>query len=209
MKTMLRFLRTPVLAVAFALAAVVAFELIAGSLATAPATAVAVVDLRRVFDNLDERADWATQIEQLRTRIQDEAKAKEESVAQLQSQLEAADPATRESIQNQIRQNLLEGRVWLDFKLKQLDREVAIRMQGLYRKLREAADAMAETRGFDLVLVDDSVGELRYDRESREPAQLQIYQQIIARRVLSARDTIDISDDLITRMNNAYRAGTP
>ena len=117
------------------------------------------------------------------------------------------DDPDRIAAEDELLRKLLEGQVWLDFQLRELDHELALRMQGLYRKIVNAAQTTAQAQGYELVLVDDSIGELHVDRNSREPAQLQILQQIARRRVIYASETVDITDELITRMNNAYRAG--
>ena len=59
----------------------------------------------------------------------------------------------------------------------------------------------------DLVLVDDSAGELGINPQSQLNRETQITQQMVSRRVLYAGDAVDITDQLITRMNNAYQSG--
>ncbi len=59
---------------------------------------------------------------------------------------------------------------------------------------------MADERGLDLILVDDSVVPIPPDSQD-------ILSQISSRRVLFARDQMDITNALIAEMNAAYRAG--
>ena len=65
---------------------------------------------------------------------------------------------------------------------------------------------LAEAEGYDIVILNDSSDELPFDREVRMPAQLQILQQITSRKLLYLNPATDVTDDLIVRMNNAFRA---
>ena len=66
---------------------------------------------------------------------------------------------------------------------------------------------MAPIEGFNIVLLDDSAQELRVNSESKLPLEAQVLQQMTSRRVLFADKSVDITDDLVLRMNNAYQAG--
>jgi hypothetical protein len=66
---------------------------------------------------------------------------------------------------------------------------------------------MAEAEGYDMVVLNDSSDDVPFDREVRVPAQIQILQQITNRKILYLKPTIDVTDDLIVRMNNEFRAG--
>ena len=55
--------------------------------------------------------------------------------------------------------------------------------------------------------MDDSSSELPLNREARVPAQVQLLEQIAARKILYINDALDITQDLIVRMNNQFRVG--
>jgi Skp family chaperone for outer membrane proteins len=75
-----------------------------------------------------------------------------------------------------------------------------LEIRRIYDKIKSSAQAMADERGYDLILVDDSVVPI--------PAQTKdILGQISSRRVLFARQQLDVTDALITEMNSSYRAG--
>ena len=65
---------------------------------------------------------------------------------------------------------------------------------------------VAEAEGIDIVLVDDSGSEIRTENNAQVPLQAQVIQQITTRRVLFAKNAIDITDQVIIRMNNAVEA---
>ena len=58
---------------------------------------------------------------------------------------------------------------------------------------------MSRANGYDIVLVDDTVAELPEDTTEAETMR-----QISARRMLYANPQVDISDELIVRMNQDF-----
>jgi len=65
---------------------------------------------------------------------------------------------------------------------------------------------MALTEGYDLVFLDDSSDALPFTRKSRVVPQEQVLQQLVKRKVLFVNPTLDITEDLIMRMNNEFNA---
>jgi len=57
-----------------------------------------------------------------------------------------------------------------------------------------------------MVMVDDTVGEITTAPGTQVPLQQQVLEQITNRRLLYATKTVDISDQVIVRMNNAANA---
>ena len=60
---------------------------------------------------------------------------------------------------------------------------------------------MAVESGYDIVFVDDSVVEMVTGTE------VEVRRQISARRMLYANPEIDLTEELVTRMNEAFRTG--
>ena len=103
----------------------------------------------------------------------------------------------------------LDYQAWISFIGDKLDVERALLLQDLYKSINQAIAEMAEAEGFDLVVVDDSEGELGWNDELKVSREAQTLQQIRSRRVLYRSTTVDVTDDLVARMNNAWRAGNP
>ncbi len=57
------------------------------------------------------------------------------------------------------------------------------------------------------MIVDDSQGDLGTTEDSRLSREAQVRQQIAARRVLYSAPVVDVTDQLIIRMNNEFKAG--
>ena len=175
---------------------------------------IATVRLSTVLEKLDQRGEALANMTAMSQQVRaDEAKRKEE-ITKLQEQLEAMrkdlvdKPVTPEAmaLQEQLAQKTLRFQAWSRFTLDRVDIEKALQYQDIYRSIKTAAAAMATANGYDIVLVDDSQGELTTTPDARVSREAQVIQQIIGRRMLYANPALDITDELITRMNNAHKA---
>ena len=72
-----------------------------------------------------------------------------------------------------------------------------------HRNLRREAARVAENEGYAMVMVDDTVGEISTTPGTQMSLQQQVLEQITNRRLLYATNTVDISDQIVVRMNNA------
>jgi Skp family chaperone for outer membrane proteins len=175
---------------------------------------VATVNLSSVMEKLDQRAEATANMTALSQVVRAEDTKRKDEITKLQERLEAlrkelADKApTPEAaaLQEELALKTLQYQAWSRFTLDKVDIEKALLLQDLYRSIKAAAHQMATANGYDLVLVDDSQGEITTSAETRVSREAQVMNQIIARRMLFSNPTHDITDALITRMNNAHKA---
>ena len=209
---------------AVGLGAVIGLSAIGATMMAGQPTVVVTLNLGPVIDKLDQRADAQTRLEKMNAEMRieqerrvGEIKKLEAEAKALQDELNAAtEPAKKKQIENRM-QNLqeqaaltgLNNQAWVTVMSDKIDIESALVMQDLYRSVKTAAAQMASTNRYDVVLVDDSQGELRLDGESRMSRVDQVRQQIASRRMLFVNPVIDITNDLITRMNNEHRTAGP
>jgi len=175
---------------------------------------IATVRLSVVMEKLDQRAEASARLATMSQQVRaDEAKRKEE-LQKMQDQLDQMrkdlgdKPAPPEavSLQETLALNTLRFQAWSRFTLDKVDIENSLTLQDLYRSVKLAAAQMASANGYDLVIVDDSQLEIQTSNDSRTPRTTQVMSQISSRRILHSNPNIDITDELITRMNNAYKA---
>lgn len=168
----------------------------------AQAKPVAVVDLERLIDMLDERAKRQADLETMGNRL-------EERVNALRTQLQAK-LDERETASQSRRGALFEEIVRLQTNL-QAEEEYATRIAGelltrlkldLYDKVLVSVKEYAESAGYDLVMSDDSSGAL-----PRNSGLQALELAMMTRKVLYARPTVDITVDVANRMNTNYAAG--
>ena len=190
-----------------------AFGVIAGYQALAQRGAaisppiIATVRIEPLFDGLHQRAEAKTVISALEEKLIAKQGGRQEIINELEIELEDVVAANRrEELTDKIALERMKLQFWFQQARMELEVEKALRLQELYKSVKEAIADLAEAEGYDIVMLNDASDELPFDRESRMPAQLQILQQIAGRKLLYLSPATDVTDDLIVRMNNAYRA---
>jgi Skp family chaperone for outer membrane proteins len=168
-------------------------------------TAVGVVDIERVSLALNELQEGQQSINELRQKRADELKALSEELESLSVELQALPEADRETrgVDLSIRAQILQADVQTKEQVYSQEisvKELQIRVS-VYEKVVKAVEQVAQRDGVDLVLFDDSALRL----EARNGQEL--FNAIRGRKVLHAADSIDLSDSVITLMNNEYAGG--
>lgn len=171
---------------------------------------VAVVDLARVLDGLDERADAEARLRAKGEEIRTEAEQRDVEVRDLQKRLEeSTDPDEQRSLAEEIDERIIHFRAWQEFINREMDVERAVLLQNLYRDIRTSIAEMADVDGLDIILTYQSAGEIQLDPNPElPPLEAQVRQQIASRRVAFAASRVDRTEDVIIRMNNAYELKT-
>lgn len=163
---------------------------------------VAVVDVQKVFDSLAEKvqvdADLQTRAEKLRQEDQERTRRIEDLQRDLNT---LAAPGTSAFVQKQeeLEQQALELRAWREYQSAKLQRERALQYERLYRKMLDTIGQVAREGGFDLVLFKEAP----VDTANLKPEQLGTFIQI--RKVLWVTEDLDLTDQVIQKMNNEYR----
>lgn len=172
----------------------------------APQTKVAVVDLAKVIEGLDQQQalngefqTWINQqnaqLAQFDTDIQskvDELNLLPEEDSQRREilyeirLLEATGNARKQFVQQEI--EVRRGKIWKD----------------LYIKMRDAVNTIATQEGWDVVLQTDHTLTLEMAGFPPNPPGSAIEQFILDRDVLFASDRADITNTVITYMNNEF-----
>jgi Skp family chaperone for outer membrane proteins len=184
-------------------------------------TSVAVVQLRKVMDGIQQRAVIDVRLKEMETTLLAEEQAHTEKVTALRDKLKTlvnndADRARALAIAqdkeyndltNELEVATLNYAAWQRSTLELVDLEKSLVVQELYRNVKDAIAVLAAAEGYQLVLIDDSQGELQTNPEAQMSREAQMFQQLSLRKVLYASPMIDITDDLIVRMNNNFNAG--
>ncbi len=175
----------------------------ASAAATAAPTAVAVVNISAVFDQLKSGAKWSIQLTQLTSASNEEGTAKRANIDRMKKELDAeTDPAKRDAIIDSLALAQLELEEWTKLKQLEIDREAGLMWTNMYRMIRQEAQKIAQSSGYDLVVVDDSHTEVNPSRNVNAPMEVQAKQLIATLNVLYAAKAIDITDQVIVQINN-------
>ena len=185
-------------------ACLLGFGLMAGYAAKAalkPAV-IAFVDLEKVFNNLESRKASETERRAQLATMQERGERMHEELELLEAELESLEPGSDAMAELTSRSIEVSGRVRAYQKYMQLitERESAGELRDTYDLIRETAGLIAAERGIDMVLLNDSIPEIDLSSAQRT------LQQISARRILWGNSQLDITDDLLKRMNDMHGA---
>jgi Skp family chaperone for outer membrane proteins len=189
------------------LGALAAFQTLAQRGGAADPPIVAAVRIEPLFDGLQQRALAKTEIAALEADITAEGKRRQAIIVEMEQSLEDGVAANkREELSDEIALERLKLQFWSQQATAEFEVEKAIRLQHLYTSVKKAIEDMALAEGYDIVVLNDASMELPFERDARVPAQLQILEQIASRKLLYLKPALDVTDDLIMRMNNEFRA---
>ena len=158
-----------------------------------------------MLDKLQEKSDWEVQIAALQNQMRDEADSRKKRLeAEKQQASATTDQAEQQRIAEQVVLEGLQLEQWATLKGAELDRENSLMWQSIYRNLREESAKLAESEGYDYIIVNDGVNNIVTSREVKMPMSQQVLEQIGRRQIIFASPTTDVSDKLIVKMNNTH-----
>ena len=196
---------TAMLAVA---GSIVAFAASATQPGAEASTVVVTFNIRDVMENLAQRADAEAQLQGIATDIQDALQERIDRIGELEARVDASAEDEREEVTNLLEQRKLEAITYRSFAQERLDIEKSLMLNGLYESIKKSVAEIADANGYDIVLVNDSQKQIGVIAGSQMSREAQILEQVGAQRVFFARPRIDITDQIVTRMNLDWSART-
>ena len=171
----------------------------ATSMLQAQPTSVAVIDLKGVIDGLTARTELEADVRQQREELAQQEQDKRQEIAAMRTELDALEPGSDDyrRKEQELQRSVIDLQVWTQFQQQLLARSSALEVQNLFRQVREVAGRVAADNGYDLVLFKDQQLNLP---GGGEQAAASVF--IVA----WSSDAIDLSDQVITRMNNEFNA---
>jgi Skp family chaperone for outer membrane proteins len=189
----------------FSIAAAVALSGLIGAYANnmlaAKPTAVGVVDIEGVFNNLKEKVQIEADLNAQQERLVKERQDKEKELKALQDELgiiNPSNPGYREK-EEKLGQKVFELQAWVQWQNNRLARENRLQIQQLYTKILSATAAVAQENGYDLVVYKEGT----VDFSKVDPKQLS--EAIRGRKVLYAAEAMELTEMVKTRMDNEYK----
>jgi len=167
-------------------------------------TAIAIVDILNVFAGLEEREVLEAQ---LNDRV-DSRKAQLDEIVEdlknIDADVQMLTPGTdahREKVQEgREKQAVLKARQEVLSQIVSIDMGSVRR--SLFVKVEAAIAQIAEREGYDIVLFDDS----SFPIPEVNASDADVYRAIITKSVMYRHESIDITDQVITLMNNEFSA---
>ncbi len=199
----MRFSKVSVLIlVGVALSAVVLSHSLAQP-AAAPAapTRVAVCDVVEIFNNYQRAKDLTAKLNERRKAIQAENDDRGKKIDDKQEEMKALKKGSKEyeARFNELQRMVLEREAWLKFQETLAVREHHRLTVEMYEEIQKMIGALAKERGVQIVLFRDPE-----NITSQNTAEL--LRQIGMRKVLYSDGSVDMTEDTLRRLNEAYRA---
>ena len=160
---------------------------------------VAVVDLEKVFNNLDSRQTEEAKIIAMRDEMIEKADGMRDELELISAELESLEAGSATMIEMNDQAISISGklRAFETYGKLLIEREQASALRTTYDLIRIEAGKLSESMGIDLVLLNDSIPVVDLTDAAGT------LQQISARRILWANNTLDITENLLAQMNNA------
>jgi len=191
----------PIVALALALVTLIGYQAAAiRHLEQLKPAVVATVDLERVFNRIDERQEADTELTELANDLQKNIDAKVRRINALEEELEVYEQGSDKHQETLEELSLLslEYQADVEWSRQMIEFQRAVNLRRIYSSIREFMETEANERGIDIVFVDDTVVELPPGDEEETT------RQISARRMLYTNPAIDITDEVIQRMNAEF-----
>jgi Skp family chaperone for outer membrane proteins len=155
------------------------------------------VDLEKVFNEIDRRAEAETALEALAEHFQQERDRLRQIAEQKRMDMDLLAPGTDKyaEAQDVWTQAVLDYRAVVEFSKAKLDAKRAEARATIYQEIVSEAARFAEANGIDFIVADDSGIDLM------EGTDLQVVQQMSLRRLVYANPDYDVTFDLISWIN--------
>lgn len=165
-----------------------------------PHTKVGVVDLVRIFNEYDQTRVLNDKMRELQLELSRERDSKEAEIQQERSALDALNPNTPAWVKKRkdIRTMVFDLRVWEMTEQDNLQENHRFWVKRTYRSIITEIGNIAKQQGYDLIITEDDV-----DLDVQDTKVL--IQQLINRKVVYADGTVDITRDVLTNLNDAFR----
>ena len=171
---------------------------------TPPATRIAVVNMVDLFDRLDAKKDADNAMQKLSDDLQKELDSRKEKVKNLSDQLQGYKEGSDiyNQTQNQAMMQAMDLQAFQQYYMpNKLNLEKRLRTAALYSQINQAIADYARTHGIALVLVADPA-DLSTARTSDE-----LLSKITIRKVIYADPSLDITQQIVEKMNADYKLG--
>jgi Skp family chaperone for outer membrane proteins len=164
-------------------------------------TAVATVDIVEVIDQLEERKVREQELEARKASSQEKLNEVINQLRTLQADLEALSRGTDE-YKDKVRQamemnSVVKARGEALNQILSIDRGNVSRE--MYEKVTDAISRIAEDKGYDVVLFDDSLFPIVEDAPYQD-----VFRSIISKSVIYRHSSVDITNQVTTLLNEEF-----
>ena len=171
-----------------------------------PQAKVAIVNVALASESYAKTSDLEAQFEQLRVKFRDEISAKRDRLERgVKALREEFKPGTAEFDQRQRELAQLEWELqyFQEVEGRKLERSLAASLRQIFADIQRAVGQVAQERGYDVVLAADALPPDAPDTTNMAR------QQILLQKVLYWNPRVDLTQDVIARLNAQYQGARP
>ena len=160
---------------------------------------IGVVDLVRVFNEFEQTRALNAELDRLRMRLSDEQQQREEKLTIEQQTLQGFSPDSAEYHQRRqaFQRMMIEYQTWLAVERDGLKDEHFRWIERTYSAVIRGIDEVAQRKGIQVVFTREEL-----DTSVEDATVLQ--QQILNRKVVYFDKTLDLTDDVLTVINERF-----
>jgi Skp family chaperone for outer membrane proteins len=177
-----------------------------------PAT-IATFDLNRVVQGLDEANEAKDRLAKLQADFEKEMSDVRAQIKKIDDDLSTMKEGNSgEALRLKAKRVELQatGKARYEGLRQLMDIQDGDMMRTLFTKMQDAAKRLAEQQGYDVVLADDRSTVIPEKDEKGNKLVLtgaEVSNFVVSRRILAANDRLDITAQMVTFMNNEFKAG--
>ncbi len=168
---------------------------------TGPTGRMACVNVVQVLNDYQRQKDLVAEVSALQDKLNTENKQRRDKLDTLQAELDRMDPDDPTIVQR-MREMLatqIDYKNWADLKQADVAREFGLWSVRIYKEMVKAVEDIARRDGYDLVLYKGEFQPVSMDPDV-------IKDQIRSIHLLYANPSVDISQIVLDKLNNEYRA---
>ena len=184
----------------------VALVLAVGPRLTHGATKVAVVNVAAVSEKYAKTADLEAQFDAVRRKLNQERDSMKEKIEKANRSLhEELKPGTDEFRARRKQIALMEAELqwFVESEGQKVEKGLAESLRSIFGDIQSAVREVAQEKGVDVVLAADQLPADTPDQPT------QVRQHILLQKVLFWNPSVDLTEDVITKLNARYKAATP
>ncbi len=166
-------------------------------------TSVAVVDIKKLFDSLKQKAQAEADMQAQQAKLNLELAGKKDAIAKIKTELGVLPVGSPSYLSKQelYEQKSLELQAWATLQQRKVKRANVVQTESLYKKMLKSIEDIGKAGSYDLVLYKERPLNLTGIKSEQVSAVLQ------SRKVVYAADRLDITDMVIRKMNNDFKNG--
>ena len=171
--------------------------------AQARKTSVAVVSVGEVFNGMTEKSHVEADLQKKAEDLERLKEEKSGEIRDLQAELQLLkqDSPEWKAKAEEAQRKVFTLKAELEFRAAKLNRDNVLLKESLYRKILAATAQVAQSEGYDIVLFKESEPHFPTDKPQQVNALVEL------RKVMYASPDLDITDKVMTVVNNNFKAG--